>query len=336
LGLRMIEVHVADDLAAKALEVLAEVGTRLHWREPGAEGEAKLCAVIDAERSGAALDGLHRELANVGGLRVLVLPLDAALPAAEGGASEEVEEREPARAGVSVEEIQARIAGESRLGFHFAALVVLSTLVAAIGLAKNNTAAVIGAMVVAPLLGPNMGLALGLTLGDAQLVRAAFRTALSGLVLALTCAVLLGLALDVDPGVPEIASRAHVDLQDILLALAAGAAGTLAYTTGAPAYLIGVMVAVALLPPTVAAGLLASQGELRAAAGAGLLVLANVAAVNLAAMLTLVGSGVRPRDWWTAERARRGLLFGILAWSALLGVLAGAILLSRRLPGTPG
>jgi uncharacterized hydrophobic protein (TIGR00341 family) len=329
----MIEVHVADDLAARADETLRECGTRLLWREAGAEGEAKLCAVVDAGRSGAVLDRLHRELANVGGLRVLVLPLDATLPAPDREAGEP--QGEPGRAGVSVEEIQARIAGESRLSLHFVALVALSTLVAAIGLAKNNTAAVIGAMVVAPLLGPNMGLALGLTLGEPALVRSAFRTALCGLALALASALLLGFALDVDPGVPEIASRARVDLQDILLALAAGAAGTLAYTTGAPAYLIGVMVAVALLPPTVAAGLLASQGELQAAAGAGLLVLANVTAVNLAAMLTLVASGIRPREWWTAERARRGLLVGILVWSALLAVLASAILVSQRLPGAP-
>lgn len=48
----------------------------------------------------------------------------------------------------------------------------LSAAIATIGLAQNNSAVVIGAMLVAPLLSPLMGLALSMAVGD---IRLAFR-----------------------------------------------------------------------------------------------------------------------------------------------------------------
>jgi uncharacterized membrane protein len=54
-------------------------------------------------------------------------------------------------------------------------MVVLSTIVAAVGLARDNAAIVIGAMVMAPLLGPNMALSLATTLGDTKLAFRALR-----------------------------------------------------------------------------------------------------------------------------------------------------------------
>jgi hypothetical protein len=48
----------------------------------------------------------------------------------------------------------------------FFLLVAVSTLIAAFGLAMNNTAVVIGAMLVAPLMTPILGLALGLLRGS--------------------------------------------------------------------------------------------------------------------------------------------------------------------------
>jgi uncharacterized hydrophobic protein (TIGR00341 family) len=328
MSLRLVEVLVAEDLAEPALEVLREVGVQQLWRESGAKGEAKLRAVLDADSTGAALDRLHGRISHSGGLRVLVLPLDAALPRPR---PDEEGLRSVRPAAVSREAVHAIIAREARLTGVFASLVLLSTTVAALGLSRDDTAVVIGAMVLAPLLGPNMGVALGLTLADLTLARSAARTGLVGLALAVACAALLGLGLDVDPALGEIASRTRVDLRDVAIALAAGTAGALAYTTSAPASLVGVMVAVALLPPAAACGLMLSVGELRGALGAALLVLANVAAVNLAAMATFVSSGLRPRSGWSAERAKRSRAWGLFLWALVLAVLAAAILASQRL-----
>ena len=183
-------------------------------------------------------------------------------------------------------------------------------------------------MVVAPLLGPNMAIALGLVLGDLPLVRRALVTASAGFTLTLVFAMLLGFLIGVDPTTPELASRTHVGIWDLVLALAAGCAGALAFTTGAPTYLTGVMVAVALLPPTVASGMLVSAGAFEGAGAALLLALGNITAVTLAAILTFVGRGMSPRNWWLADRARSSTHRGIVIFVVLLTILAAIILLS--------
>lgn len=60
--------------------------------------------------------------------------------------------------------------GESlRLGPNYVATVMLSALIAGQGIRSEQTAVVIGAIVIAPLLGPTMGLAMAATSGDGKL-----------------------------------------------------------------------------------------------------------------------------------------------------------------------
>ncbi|MBW2448373.1 MAG: TIGR00341 family protein [Deltaproteobacteria bacterium] len=330
MALRLVEAFVPERVAEDAKETLAGAGAHAVWAEVSVPGEALLRAVFGASRSGAALDALHERFHGIDGFRVLVLPLDASLPRPRAGGS--ADEREAARtaAGVSREEVYAKISEGAELSWDFVWMALLSTVVAAIGLVTDNAPAVIGAMVVAPLLGPNVALALGLTLADTALTRAAIRTNLVGIAVAFGTAFVLGVLFSVDPTIPEMASRTQVGLLDLVLALAAGCAGALAYTTGAPTYLIGVMVAVALLPPTVASGLLLGDGHIREGFGALVLVLANVTAVNLVSMATLLAKGMRPRTWWRAERARESARRGLLGWLGTLVLLAAALLLSRR------
>jgi uncharacterized membrane protein len=65
-----------------------------------------------------------------------------------------------------------------------------------------------------------------------------------------------------DPAVVEVMSYKRVGLGNILVALSSGCAGALSFTTGVSAGLIGVMVAVALLPPLATFGLLLGSGYL--------------------------------------------------------------------------
>jgi uncharacterized hydrophobic protein (TIGR00341 family) len=330
MALKIIEVHVASDLAEDARDCLAEI-TDQSWTEDGGRFGKIVRAVVGSERSGAALDSLHERIADRGALFVLVKPLDAVLPrpyATAAGQRNERHESLHTAAAVSREEVYASIADGAKLHRNYLFLVTLAATVAAIGLSHDNTAAVIGAMVVAPLLGPNMAIALGLVLGDLPLVRRALVTTGVGFTLTLVFAILLGLLLGIDPATPELASRTRVDIWDLVLALAAGCAGALAFTTGAPTYLTGVMVAVALLPPTVASGMLVSAGEFRGAGSALLLAFGNVTAVTLAAILTFVWRGMSPRNWWLADRARASTNRGIGIFVLLLAVLAGIIVFS--------
>jgi len=328
LALRIIEAHVAPDLGDEAQEILSEFGDQ-HWKQEGGRFGAIVFAILGADRTGGALDCLYEKLADRGGLLVLVQPLDGVLPRPLASPAKDARSGARSAAAVSREEVYASIADTARLNSAYLALVILASVVAGIGLSRDNTAAVIGAMVVAPLLGPNMALALGMVLGDRPLVRQALIATGVGLLLCFVSAAALGLALEVDPSTPELASRTQVVIWDLVLALAAGCAGALSYTTGAPTYLTGVMVAVALLPPTVASGMLLAQGQLAGAAAALLLAAGNVTALTLAAMLTFLWRGMRPRNWWQEEHARQSARLGVAIFVALLVALAVVIAIAQ-------
>ncbi len=332
MALRIVEAHVPTDLSNDALEVLGELGEE-SWTEEGGRFGAIVHAVVGAQRTGVALDRLHERISGRGGLLVLVQPLEGVLPRPLASPQREARADVRSSAAVSREEVYAGLADTAELDRGYVALVVLATVVAGIGLVRDNTAAVIGAMVVAPLLGPNMALALGMVLGDGALVRRAVFTNASGVVISFASAAALGLAMAPDPATSELASRTNVSVWDLVLALAAGCAGALSYTTGVPSYLTGVMVAVALLPPVVASGLLLSVNEFGGALAALLLAGGNAVALTLAAMLTFLWRGLRPRNWWHADRARRSATAGVAVFVVLLAALAGLIALSRRWPG---
>ena len=323
MALKILEAHVPTELATDAETVLRERSDQT-WTEAGGRFGSVVRAVVGSEKSGGAVDALHEALSDRGRLMVLVGPLDAVIP--RPAATHHPARAERVRsAAVSREEVYANIADGAKLHRHYLTLVVLAAIVAGVGLTYDNTAAVIGAMVVAPLLGPNMAIALGIVLGDLPLVRRALVAAGAGFALTLVFAVFLGLALGADPTTPELAARARVGIWDLVLALAAGCAGALAFTSGAPTYLTGVMVAVALLPPTVASGMLFSSGNWVGAANALLLAASNVTAVTLAAILTFAWRGMRPRNWWLTERARTSARTGILIFLGLLCLLAATI-----------
>jgi uncharacterized hydrophobic protein (TIGR00341 family) len=209
-------------------------------------------------------------------------------------------------------------------------MTVLSTVVAAIGLRHNSVTIIIGAMVIAPLLGPNMALALGTALGDLALLRRAVLTALAGIGTAIALSVVIGMLVHVNPTLSEILTRTQVGPGDIVLALASGCAGALAFTTGVSATLIGVMVAVALLPPLVTCGLLMGNGQPALAMGALSLFLMNLICVNLAGVGTFLVQGIRPATWWEKDRAVKATRIAIVLWSVLLTALVGMILLLRK------
>jgi len=333
VALKLIEAHVDASLADEAEETLSPLASHT-WREDGGRHGILVRAVVGAARSGTALDALHERVADRGRLTVLVSSLDAVFPRPLASSGAQRKDGLRSAAAVSREEVYASIADGAKLHRHYLLLVVLAAVVAGVGLSHDNTAAVIGAMVVAPLLGPNMAIALGLVLGDLPLVRRALVTTGAGFALTLVFSTFLGFALQVDPSIPELASRTNVGPWDIALALAAGCAGALAFTTGAPTYLTGVMVAVALLPPTVACGMLVSAADWRGAANALLLAGGNVTAVTLAAIVTFSWRGMRPRNWWLADRARSSARRGLVVFVLLLALLFGIIVFAGSSPRT--
>ena len=215
------------------------------------------------------------------------------------------------------------------ISWFFFAMVFFSSIVASVGILRNNVVYIIGAMVIAPLLGPNVALSLATTLGDIGLSRRALRAIGFGILTALLSSVVIGMFFEVSPEIPELLSRTEVGLGDIVLALVAGSAAALSFTSDLYSALIGVMVAVALLPPLVTLGMLTASGQWELALGSLYLFLINLICVNLAGVLTFLIQGIRPLTWWEATKAKKATRIALIIWAFLLITLAIMILLSR-------
>jgi uncharacterized hydrophobic protein (TIGR00341 family) len=336
MPLRLIEMVLAEGFVEEAQQLLQEQKPIDVWYDRLSESQTLIKILISAEKSEPLMDLLEGHFSQVSGFRLILLPVSTSLPRIEEEkrppkelADKEEEEKKAAR--LSREELYTQITDSSRPNLAYFALVVLSTVVAAIGLVNDNVAVVIGAMVIAPLLGPNMALALATTLGDFSLVKSSLKANVSGLLTAVGLSIILGVLLHVDPSGQQIASRTHVALMDVVLALSAGIAGTLAFTAGAPAALIGVMVAVALMPPLVTVGLMIGSGHLVLALDASWLLLTNIICINLAAVATFWVQGVRPTTWWEVALARRATIISVASSLLLLAALLTILFLSHKL-----
>jgi len=228
---------------------------------------------------------------------------------------------------ITREELYKQIEQGAHVNGTFIILVILSTIVVAIGLIENNVAVVIGAMVIAPLLGPNLALALSAALGDMKLMGRALLTNLVGVSIAFILCWLLGLFWTGALNSEELLARTNVGLDGVLLALASGLAAALSMTTGLSSVLVGVMVAVALLPPAATAGIMLGAGQYDLASGAFLLLAVNVVCVNLSAKLVFLFKGIRPRTWLEQKKARQSYTLFILVWLVTLSILITVIYL---------
>jgi len=303
---------------------LAEQHAGDYWMDaPSEDGRQTVHMLVDAENSQKVLDGLQSFLGSAGNARIVVSKVDATLPVIE-----ELETRSRARgSGIasSREELLSEMEKRSRLDWNFLVLVFLSTIVAAVGLIKNNVAVVIGAMVIAPLLGPNLSLALGTALGEKHLMLRSVKTNLAGVGLTLILSALIGFLWPVDIQSPELLARTDVGLDSVALALASGAAAVLSITTGLSSVLVGVMVAVALMPPAVTLGLMLVSGQYSLAMGALLLLAVNVVCLNFAANFVFFAKGVGPRTWHEKKQARHSVVISITFWAILLVALMAVI-----------
>jgi len=330
-----MEVTIPENNNQGLRKVIENESTIEYWQEENIDSGLRVKMILSVEQTEKVLDLLEQKYSNIQGFRVVLLPVEATLPRIEEKKEEDdPEENENKKENnvlrISREELYTDVVDSTKVTNTYIAMVVLSAVVASVGLLQDNVAIVIGAMVIAPLLGPNVALALATTLGDSDLGYNALKTSSIGVLIALALSILIGFIFNVDPEIPQISSRINVGLSDIVLALASGTAGVLAFTSGASIALIGVMVAVALMPPLITFGLLIGSGNFPEATGALLLLITNIICVNLAGVTTFLVQGIRPRKWWEASKAKKASRLAITLWSILLAILVAVILISRR------
>jgi uncharacterized hydrophobic protein (TIGR00271 family) len=230
-------------------------------------------------------------------------------------------------------EVQVRLRDDSSPDFDFFLLVLLSSVIATLGLLINSPATIIGAMLVAPLMSPIIGLGMGSIRGDDKLLRDAASALLRGAILSIVIAALLTLWNIYMPFIdlrentlpPEVMSRTQPSPIDLAIALAGGLAAAFALAMpNISAALPGVAIATALMPPlcTIGIGLAFTRWDV--AGGALLLFVTNSVTIAFAAMLVFVSLGFSPRSIEKAGRLGRiprSLVISAFVTVLLLGPL---------------
>ena len=191
----------------------------------------------------------------------------------------------------------------------FLTLMVLSTLLASIGLFANSAPVIIGAMILAPLMAPIISLSMALARQDTHLLTASIKTLLTGLCLALGFASTASFIMPIETVTPEISARLSPSLLDLAVAVISGIAGAYAHARiEAAKSMAGVAIAVALVPPLAVTGIGLGWLDFHVAWGALLLFLTNLAGIVLAAAITFLALGFAP-----FTRAKKGLIIAFLA-----------------------
>ncbi len=337
---RLIELVVPREHEQRVSSLIDELGvSRLMRLEDN--GRVLLRLLLDSESTEVFVERVSGRLALADGYRLVVTPVSAVFPPIEseiekttGDGEAEAKSAPPGRTvgRIGREELLSDISDASHVSRNFIVFTILATIVAAVGLAKSSPAIVIGAMVIAPLLGPSIALSLATALGDRRLATDAIRANLVGFTIAVALSVAIGLTGKVDLSTAEIVSRTSVSWGDLTLAIAAGAAGAMAFSSGLGTSLVGVMVAVALLPPTVVVGLLIGAGAWDRLLGASLLLAINLASINFAGVLVFLWQGLRPSHVRGSGGGRRLSGWGVMwVWAALIISLAAMIYFSRTI-----
>lgn len=216
---------------------------------------------------------------------------------------------------------------------------LLSVIAAAAGLLLDQPALIIGSMIIAPQVSSALAVPTGVLLGDWDLFVDSVREQGLGLGVAVLAAALFGWVVRWTGVVPPGLSILHVELVGVRLAptalstlgaIIAGIVGAFGYTTEQSTTIIGVMIAAAIIPAAAATGLAIAWATPLLAVGAFLLLLVNILAINIGALVTLLGMGYAPR--WAGEdgsfresipSGRRTAVYGTLAVLLLATVGTG-------------
>ncbi|MFD1570799.1 TIGR00341 family protein [Halorubrum laminariae] len=244
---------------------------------------------------------------------------------------EYAEESEHGGDRISREELQAKADDlASGLGT-YVLMTVISAVIATAGLLLDSPATVVGSMVIAPLIGPAMSAAVGTVVDDEDTFRRGVRMQVLGVVVAIAAATLFAYAVRslalVPPGLDplelaEVAERLAPNVLVLVVAIGAGIAGIVSLMTGVSATLVGVMIAVALIPPAAAVGIGIAFQIPRLVVGAGVIVAVNVLSINLSALVVLWYEGYRPQRWFREDNARAAFLKRVAVLVAAIAILS--------------
>ena len=346
MATRLIQLLVPRDAVDAACGALGDIDAANWWVTPlaadaGGDGDngdddgdgddfphrRQIFVLLKPGQAQQVMDALQDALDDREDWRLLLLPVEAMAP--EILTEEEQEEMQQSDQLQVREEMVSEVQGNATLNRNFLLMCALSTLVAAIGLTLDNIAAVIGAMVIAPLLGPLLAFSLGSALGAHRMMGRALMATAAGLGTCIAASATLALLLPFNEEARMLDYSQPIQLRTLILPLGAGAAAALLTSANQSSVFVGVAVAAALLPPIAAAGLLMGAGNWHAGARAAFLVVTNVVGITVAAQIVFMASGVRPRRWSELKAAETSRWIHLGAMAALVLAMMALVFFSN-------
>jgi uncharacterized hydrophobic protein (TIGR00341 family) len=211
------------------------------------------------------------------------------------------------------------------------AITTIAGLVALTGLFLNNSAIIIGAMILSPILGPIIAFAILIAVGKTPeaLRSLGILALLLGAVIFFSALSTVVISLYTTPPLTaEILNRTEVNPIYIAMAVLLGVATILAISQNISELIAGVAVAAALIPPTVVVGIMLILDP-AAAFRSFVLVLENVVGLLAGALVATLVLRVAPRTSGERSMARRITLRVSFVFAILIIIL---FILSLILP----
>ncbi len=221
------------------------------------------------------------------------------------------------------------------LGYYF--LMSVAGIISTLGLLANSAAAIVGSMLLAPMMGAVLAVSFGALIDNRKLITRATFTLVMGILIVVVVSVAITLSLGIETLTAQINARINPTLIDLGVAIAAGAAGSFVMSHEDIAdSLAGVAIAVALVPPLSVIGIGIALRSWQLSTGAGLLFASNLAGMLFSALVvfTLLGYGS-----FKESATQKGLILVLLLLivSAIpLTVSLGDLLFEQRLSRSVG
>ncbi|MEW2323480.1 DUF389 domain-containing protein [Streptomyces griseoincarnatus] len=198
---------------------------------------------------------------------------------------------------------------ESTLSVTYLSFLTLATMIAACGVVLDNAVLIVGAMAVGPEFGPLAGVSTATVQRRPRLAMRSLIALLVGFAVAMALTVAFSLFMDavglfteeqLKGERPQTGFVYAPDWFSFVVALLAGAAGTLSLTSAKSGALVGVAISVTTVPAAANAAVALSYGDTVQTWGSTEQLLLNLLGITLAGTLTLLAQ----KQLWRKQHAR--------------------------------
>jgi uncharacterized hydrophobic protein (TIGR00341 family) len=318
---RFVKLYLHKSQTAALEKMLEKDEIKIMSKSQIDENQFQYEFIVNATGSDKLFDRIEHDFSKIKDFHMYFFNIETEIPRPKQS-EEEKEQKKVVFQRLTRQELYNDINKDVTISVSYILLIIISAVIAGIGLIRDNSTIIIGSMVIAPFLGSNVSLAFSTTIGDRKTLFQSLAKLFIGIGISFSIALLWGIFYKIDPSAYEIASRTNISIMDVILAFITGVAAILSINKGVVDALVGVMVAVAFMPPIIASGLLIGNGMMDKGLSSLLLFFINIVAINLAGVLTFLVEGLNPSSYWEEKNAKKYRIISLMIWIFLLSLMS--------------